>query len=69
MPNETRLTTLTTLPVTEETSPRANRIPHSAFQMMSTVVFQVAGKSDVGLVRSTNEDNFGYDTRYGIFVV
>ncbi len=34
-----------------------------------TLLFQVAGKSDVGLVRSTNEDNFGYDTRYGIFVV
>jgi serine/threonine protein phosphatase PrpC len=37
--------------------------------MMSTVVFQVAGKSDIGVVRSTNEDNFGYDTRHGIFVV
>ena len=30
---------------------------------------QVAGKSDVGCVRTNNEDNFGYDTRYGIFVV
>ena len=29
----------------------------------------VAGKSDVGSVRKNNEDNFGYDTRYGIFVV
>ena len=29
----------------------------------------VAGKSDVGCVRNNNEDNFGYDTRYGIFVV
>jgi serine/threonine protein phosphatase PrpC len=30
---------------------------------------QVAGKSDVGCVRTNNEDNFGYDARYGIFVV
>src|SRR5215470_11075713 len=30
---------------------------------------EVAGKSDVGCVRSNNEDNFGYDTRHGIFVV
>src|SRR5258706_67969 len=30
---------------------------------------QVAGKSDVGCVRTNNEDNFGYDTRQGIFVV
>jgi len=29
----------------------------------------VAGKSDVGCVRSNNEDNFGFDTRCGIFVV
>jgi protein phosphatase len=29
----------------------------------------VAGKSDVGSVRKNNEDNFGYDTRFGIFVV
>jgi len=29
----------------------------------------VAGNSDVGCVRSNNEDNFGFDTRYGIFVV
>src|ERR1700684_843378 len=28
-----------------------------------------AGKTDVGLVRKNNEDNFGYDTRSGIFVV
>jgi protein phosphatase len=32
-------------------------------------VFQVAGKSDIGNVRVTNEDNFGYDTRHGIFLV
>jgi serine/threonine protein phosphatase PrpC len=30
---------------------------------------EVAGKSDVGCVRTNNEDNFGYDSRYGIFVV
>jgi len=28
-----------------------------------------AGKTDVGLVRKNNEDNFGYDNRIGIFVV
>ncbi len=30
---------------------------------------QVAGKSDLGCVRQNNEDNFGFDTRYGIYVV
>ncbi len=30
---------------------------------------EVAGKTDVGCVRSNNEDNFGYDSRYGIYVV
>ena len=30
---------------------------------------QVAGKSDLGCVRQNNEDNFGYDARFGIFVV
>jgi protein phosphatase len=30
---------------------------------------EVAGKTDVGTVRANNEDNFGYDARYGIFVV
>ncbi|HEV3036634.1 MAG TPA: Stp1/IreP family PP2C-type Ser/Thr phosphatase [Candidatus Angelobacter sp.] len=30
---------------------------------------EVAGQSDVGCVRSNNEDNFGYDSRWGIFVV
>jgi serine/threonine protein phosphatase PrpC len=30
---------------------------------------EVAGRSDVGCLRSNNEDNFGYDTRCGIFVV
>ena len=28
-----------------------------------------AGKTDVGLVRKNNEDNFGFDNRIGIFVV
>jgi len=30
---------------------------------------QAAGKTDVGLVRKNNEDNFGYDNRIGIYVV
>lgn len=30
---------------------------------------EVAGKSDVGKVRTNNEDNFGYDARFGIYVV
>jgi serine/threonine protein phosphatase PrpC len=30
---------------------------------------RAAGKSDVGVVRNNNEDNFGFDTRSGIFVV
>ncbi len=30
---------------------------------------EVAGKSDIGCVRKNNEDNFGYDSRYGIYVV
>jgi serine/threonine protein phosphatase PrpC len=30
---------------------------------------EVAGKTDVGCVRTNNEDNFGWDARYGIFVV
>jgi PPM family protein phosphatase len=34
-----------------------------------TLAIEVAGKTDVGCVRSNNEDNFGYDSRYGIFVV
>src|SRR5436305_565031 len=33
------------------------------------LALEVAGKTDVGCVRTNNEDNFGYDTRYGIFVV
>jgi protein phosphatase len=33
------------------------------------LVLEVAGRSDIGCVRANNEDNFGYDTRYGIYVV
>jgi protein phosphatase len=31
--------------------------------------FQAAGKTDIGLVRKNNEDNFGFDLAKGIFVV
>ncbi len=34
-----------------------------------SLTVEVAGKSDVGCVRTNNEDNFGYDRRYGIYVV
>jgi protein phosphatase len=34
-----------------------------------TLAVEVAGKTDVGCVRRNNEDNFGYDSRYGIFVL
>lgn len=30
---------------------------------------KVSGRSDVGRIRSNNEDNLGYDGRYGIYVV
>jgi serine/threonine protein phosphatase PrpC len=33
------------------------------------LAMEIAGKTDVGCVRANNEDNFGYDSRYGIFVV
>jgi serine/threonine protein phosphatase PrpC len=33
------------------------------------LVLQAAGKTDVGLVRTNNEDNFGFDLRSGIFIV
>src|SRR5438046_7502034 len=33
------------------------------------LALEVAGKTDVGCVRANNEDNFGFDSRYGIFVV
>lgn len=34
-----------------------------------TLAVEVTGKTDLGCVRANNEDNFGYDLRYGIFVV
>jgi len=34
-----------------------------------SLTVEVAGKSDIGCVRTNNEDNFGFDSRYGIFVV
>lgn len=34
-----------------------------------TLSVEVAGKTDIGCVRENNEDNFGYDSRHGIFVV
>jgi len=34
-----------------------------------SLTIEVSGKSDVGCVRTNNEDNFGYDTELGIFVV
>jgi serine/threonine protein phosphatase PrpC len=36
---------------------------------LMTLAVEVAGKTDPGRVRPNNEDNFGYDSRYGIFVV
>jgi serine/threonine protein phosphatase PrpC len=33
------------------------------------LVVQAAGKTDIGVVRTNNEDNFGFDVRRGIFVV
>lgn len=33
------------------------------------LLVEVAGKTDVGCVRANNEDNFGYDSRHGIYVV
>jgi len=34
-----------------------------------TLSVEVAGNTDVGCVRTNNEDNFGFDSRYGIYVV
>ena len=34
-----------------------------------SLLLEVAGRSDVGRVRPSNEDNFGYDEKLGIFVV
>ena len=30
---------------------------------------EVAGKTNIGCVRTNNKDNFGFNLRYGIFVV
>lgn len=37
--------------------------------MTLTIDIDVAGKTDVGCVRTNNEDNFGYDPAVGIYVV
>src|SRR5260221_8951951 len=45
---------------------------NSAFQTKGpdmALAVDVAGKTDVGCVGTNTEDNFGYDSRYGIFVV
>src|SRR6476661_4073280 len=34
-----------------------------------SLTVEVAAISDVGCVRKNNEDNLGYDSRYGIYVV
>jgi serine/threonine protein phosphatase PrpC len=34
-----------------------------------SLTLDVAGKTDVGCVRASNEDNFGYDLEHGIFAV
>lgn len=34
-----------------------------------SLTVEVAGRTDVGRVRANNEDNFGFDKRYGIYVV
>jgi protein phosphatase len=36
---------------------------------MLNVAVQVAGRTDVGCVRTNNEDNFGYDAACGVYVV
>jgi protein phosphatase len=33
------------------------------------MTFEVSGKTDIGCIRSNNEDSFGYDTEIGLFVV
>jgi serine/threonine protein phosphatase PrpC len=34
-----------------------------------SLMVEVAGRSDIGCVRTNNEDNFGYDMRHGIYIV
>jgi PPM family protein phosphatase len=36
---------------------------------MLNAAVQVAGRTDVGCVRSNNEDSFGYDSDWGVYVV
>src|ERR1700753_2093805 len=48
--------------------PEESRVAHTRDPHMARAV-EVAGITDVGCVRANNEDNFGYDSRYGIFVV
>src|ERR1700761_8381345 len=53
--------------VSHETAERGIALP--AQEQHPALVLEVAGKTDVGCVRANNEDNFGYDSRYGIFIV
>src|ERR1700753_4104645 len=48
--------------------PEESRVAHTRDPHMARAV-EVAGITDVGCVRANNEDNFGYDSRYGIFIV
>src|SRR5215471_14248439 len=45
------------------------RVTISADPTAMKTVIEAAAKTDVGVVRTNNEDNFGYDTTAGIFVV
>src|SRR5262249_54628177 len=56
-------------PTTEKRDNNAGRNPSTRTQILMTLTVEVAGKTDPGRVRANNEDNFGYDSRYGIFVV
>src|SRR5208282_6079493 len=57
------------LPTTSKIVCQAQRaMPEAGGDCMSLSI-EVAGQSDVGCVRANNEDNFGYDWRYGIYVV
>src|SRR5512141_931841 len=38
-------------------------------EIRMALMVEVAGRSDVGCVRTNNEDNFGYDMRHGIYIV
>lgn len=45
----------------------AAHLPTRVYRMASSL--QVAALSDVGCIRTNNEDNFGYDPAYGIYLV